>query len=165
ASFARCPRLAKVIIDDFDPLLCKADRPVDQPVLQLSALLMLADLPRSRLRHVNVGELRSVCRRHPVFRTRQRVQHDPPRLAVARPPASIAASGRSAVPDRVVAPPSASATASAPVPAAGPQEPLPKSARSSLGGAPSAVFDELQSSASTYRANGSSVRTETRGRA
>ncbi len=166
APFARCSRLAEVVIDDFDPLLwpTEEDRPVDQPVLQLGALLMLADLPGGRLPHIDVGELRSVRRRHPVFQTRRGVQHDPPRLAPARPPASIAAHGRSAVPDGAVPPPSSPATPSAPAPAAGPEGPLPDPGRSSLGGEPSAIFG-LQSSAWMYCANGSSVRTDARGRA
>ncbi len=153
-------------LDDFDPLLWPAeeDRPVDQPVLQLGALLMLADLPGGRLPHIDVGELRSVRRRHPVFRTRRGVQHDPPRLAPAHPPAAIAAHGRSAVPDGVASPPSSSATPSAPAPAAGPESLLPDPGRSSLGGEPSAIFG-LQSSAWMYCANGSSVRTDARGRA
>ena len=45
---ARGPGLAKVIVDDMNPLAWPPEqhRSLDQPVLQLGALLMMTDLPR-----------------------------------------------------------------------------------------------------------------------
>ena len=42
------PRLAKIVVDDMNPLARPAEQgcSLDQPILQLSALLVVTDLPR-----------------------------------------------------------------------------------------------------------------------
>jgi hypothetical protein len=65
-AIARGAGLPKVVINDFNPFLgpTKRRRPVDQPVLQLRALLMLPDLTGGRLAHANVGQFGAMRGRH-----------------------------------------------------------------------------------------------------
>jgi len=62
---ARGARPAEILVDDVDALARPAepDGPLDQAVLQLRALLVLAYLLDRRLAHVDVGELGAVRRR------------------------------------------------------------------------------------------------------
>jgi hypothetical protein len=73
-----CTRFAQVIVNDRNPLAWPAEpyRPIHQVVLQLGALVMLADLTRRGLTDVNVCELRFVCRRDALSALGARAQHD-----------------------------------------------------------------------------------------
>src|SRR6266550_8144005 len=59
AAVARRTGLPEVVINDLNPLLGPAEQgcTIDQPILQLCALLMLTDLAGGRLAHVNIGQL------------------------------------------------------------------------------------------------------------
>src|SRR3954452_8685529 len=61
---ARCARLAQVIVDHRNPLARPAETagPVDQPILQFRALLVLANLAGRGLADIDVGELGTVRR-------------------------------------------------------------------------------------------------------
>jgi len=113
-------RLAQVVVDHRDPLArpAKPGGPVGQAVLQLRALLVLADLARRGLAHVDVGELGAMGRGDPLGRLIQRGQHGlPPR------PGRVAAGRRFAVPvvsaPRGAAWPMAAGDGGGPLPVAG----------------------------------------------
>src|SRR5215469_12196198 len=59
AAVARRTGLPEVVINDLNPFLGPAEQgcTIDQPILQLGALLMLTDLAGGRLAHVNIGQL------------------------------------------------------------------------------------------------------------
>src|ERR1700751_5049476 len=86
AAVARRTGLAEVVINDLNPFLRPTKRScsINQPVLQLRALLMLADLTGGRLPHVNIGQLGSMCRRHRAFPIEQHVHPETPRSARRR---------------------------------------------------------------------------------
>src|SRR5215475_15068628 len=118
AAVARRTGLPEVVINDLNPFLGPAEQgcTIDQPILQLGALLMLTDLAGSRLAHVNISQLGAMRCRHRAFQIEQHVHRDAPRsnrrrrlrpalTGVAVPPASPAV---------VVLSASSSATISAP---------------------------------------------------
>ena len=116
----RTARLAQVIVDHLDPLAWPAepDRPVDQSVLQLGALLMVPNLAGAGLAHVDVRELGPMCRGDTLLSGRRRAQHEsspPSRCRAVR-----ATSAEAAVPPVELVdaglPPAASATAGAVTP-------------------------------------------------
>src|SRR5947209_9152172 len=127
AAVARRTGLPEVVINDLNPFLGPAEQgcTIDQPILQLGALLMLTDLASGRLAHVNIGQLGAMRRRHRAFQIEQHVHLDAPRsnrrrrlrpalTGVAVPPASPAV---------VVLSASSSATISAPRSAVDPAMP------------------------------------------
>src|SRR5436309_2898822 len=103
AAVARRTGLPEVVVNDLNPFLGPAEQgcTIDQPILQLGALLMLTDLAGGRLAHVNIGQLGAMRRRHWAFQIEQHVHRDAPRsnrrrrlrpalTGVAAPPASPA---------------------------------------------------------------------------
>src|SRR3954453_5583580 len=128
AAVARRTGLPEVVINDLNPFLGPAEQgcTIDQPILQLGALLMLTDLAGGRLAHVNIGQLGAMRRRHRAFQIEQHVHRYAPRsnrrrrrrpalTGVAVPPASPAV---------VVLSVSSSATISAPRSDADPATPV-----------------------------------------
>src|SRR5256884_7733566 len=81
ATVARRTGLPEVVINDLNPFLGPAEQgcTIDQPILQLGALLMLTDLAGGRLAHVNIGQLGTMRRRHRAFQIEQHVHRDAPR--------------------------------------------------------------------------------------
>src|ERR1700694_579136 len=61
----------------------ETDGTIDQPVLQLGALLMLPHLVDGRLPHVDIGQLSTVRRREPFVSDVRADQHDPPPCRVS----------------------------------------------------------------------------------
>ncbi|MET4323653.1 hypothetical protein ABIC02_007443 [Bradyrhizobium sp. RT5a] len=70
------------------------DGTVDQPVLQLGALLMLPHLVDGRLPHLDIGELGTVRRREPFVSDVRADQHDPPPFRACRVSLALAVSAR-----------------------------------------------------------------------
>jgi len=124
-------RLPEIVVDHLDPILGppEQDRSINEPVLQLGALLVLADLSGGGLPHVDVGQLRSMRCRDRVFGDRRRVQHDPPPSAPERRSLSTSteAAEPTAVPDAAEPPAPSPAIASAQAPSAAPEGPSRKS--------------------------------------
>src|SRR5712691_723334 len=160
--------LPEVVINDLNPFRGPAEQgcTIDQPVLQLGALLMLADLAGGRLAHVNIGQLGAMRRRHRAFQIEQHVHRDAPRsdhrrrprpalTGVAAPPASPAV---------VVLLASSSATISAPRSAVDPAMPARTAGSAVWPDVSSNLSPEAESLARTYSAKGTRVRTDTRGR-
>ena len=168
AAVARCRGLPEIVINDLNPFLGPAEQgcAIDQPVLQLGALLMLTDLAGGRLAHVNIGQLGAMRRRHLAFQIEQHVHRDAPRsdrrrrlrpalAGVAVPPASPAV---------VVLSVSSSATISAPRSAVDPATPARTAGSAVWPDVSSNLSPEAESLARTYSAKGSRVRTDTSGR-
>ena len=103
---ARCSRLAQIVVDDMDalPRPAEQDGSLDQAILQFRTLLMVANLARRGLTHIDIGELGTVRRRDPLFRERRRGQHDVPPLLGATPAAGGLQAGRPAAPVAVASP-------------------------------------------------------------
>src|SRR6516225_7680001 len=167
AAVARRTGLPEVVINDLNPFLGPAEQgcTIDQPILQLGALLMLTDLAGGRLAHVNIGQLGAMRRRHRAFQI-EHVQRDAPRsnrrcrlrpalTEVAVPPASPAV---------VVLSASSSATISAPRSAVDPAMPARTAGSAGWPDVSSNLSPKAESLARTYSAKGIRVRTDTRGR-
>ena len=168
AAVARRTGLPEVVINDLNPFLGPAEQgcTIDQPILQLGALLMLTDLAGGRLAHVNIGQLGAMRRRHRAFQIEQHVHRDAPRsnrrrrlrpalTGVAVPPASPAV---------VVLSASSSATISAPRSAVDPAMPARTAGSAVWPDVSSNLSPKAESLARTYSAKGIRVRTDTRGR-
>src|SRR6267143_1377587 len=162
------PRLPEAVINDLNPFLGPAEQgcTIDQPILQLGALLMLTDLAGGRLAHVNIGQLGAMRRRHRAVQIEQHVHRDAPgsnrrrRLrpaltGVAVPPASPAV---------VVLSAASSATISAPISAVDPAMPARTAGSAVWPDVSSNLSPKAESLARTYSAKGIRVRTDTRGR-
>src|SRR3954454_21053022 len=74
---ARRPRLAEILVDDADTLARPAepDGAVDKTILQLGALLVLADLVERGLAHIDIGQLGTVRRADPLLSAGRGAQH------------------------------------------------------------------------------------------
>src|SRR5260370_10366374 len=168
AAVARRTGLPELVINALNPFLGPAEQgcTIDQPILQLGALLMLTDLAGGRLAHVNIGQLGAMRRRHRAFQIEQHVHRDAPRsnrrrrqrpalTGVAVPPASPAV---------VVLSASSSATISAPRSAVDPAMPGRTAGSAVWPDVSSNLSPKAESLARTYSANGIRVRTDTRGR-
>src|SRR5215831_9357694 len=166
AAVARRTGLPEVVINDLNPFLGPAEQgcTIDQPILQLGALLMLTDLAGSRLAHVNIGQLGAMRRRHRTFQIEQHVHRDAPRsnrrrrlrpalTGVAVPPASPA----------VVVLSASSSAISAPISAVDPAMPARTAGSAVWPDVSSNLSPKAESLARTYSAKGSRVRTDTRG--
>src|SRR5438477_11940337 len=153
ATVARRTGLPEVVINDLNPFLGPAEQgcTIDQPILQLGALLMLTDLAGGRLAHVNIGQL-GAMRRHRAFQIEQHIHHDAPRsnrrrrlrpalTGVAVPPASPAV---------VVLSASSSATISAPRSAVGPAMPARTAGSAVWPDVPSNLSPKAESLARPY---------------
>src|SRR5215204_4746926 len=71
----------------------QGDGTIDEPVLQLRALLVLLHLVQRRLAHVDIGELGAVCRRRPLVSGVRGDQHGASPSPAGRPPAASGAKG------------------------------------------------------------------------
>src|ERR1700739_205201 len=127
AAVARRTGLPEVVINDLNPFLGPAEQgcTIDQPILQLGALLMLTDLAGGRLAHVNIGQLGTMRRRHRAFQIEQHVHRDAPRSNRRRRlrPTLPGVAGPPASPAVVVLPASSPPTISAPRSAVDPAMP------------------------------------------
>src|SRR4051794_5968413 len=74
---ARRPRFAEVLVDDTDALARPAepDGAVDKTILQLGALLVLADLVDRGLAHIDIGQLGTMRRADPLLSAGRGAQH------------------------------------------------------------------------------------------
>src|ERR1700730_14188738 len=158
AAVARRTGLPEVVINDLNPFLGPAEQgcTIDQPILQLGALLMLTDLAGGRLAHVNIGQLGAMRRRHRAFQIEQHVHRDAPRsnrrrrlrpalTGVAVPPASPAV---------VVLSASSSAIISAPRSAVDPAMPARTAGSAVWPDVSSNLSPRAESLARTYSAKG-----------
>src|SRR5947199_1145208 len=117
AAVARRTGLPEVVINDLNQFLRPTKRScsIDQPVLQLRALLMLADLTGSRLSHVNIGQFGAMRRRYRTFRIEQHVHPRAPRSSPGRQrSARTGADAPAALPTVAALSTSSSATISGP---------------------------------------------------
>jgi hypothetical protein len=89
-------RLAKILGDYLHAFTgpAQTDGTIDQPVLQLGALLMLPHLVDGRLPHVDIGQLSTVRRREPFVSDVRADQHDPPPFRACRVSLALAVSAR-----------------------------------------------------------------------
>ena len=150
-------RLAKVVIDHRDAFPRPTQRrgPVDQAILQLRALLVLADLNGCGLADIDIGQLGAVRGADARGRVINTAQHDVP------PRGHVAAGGQSLAPIAAVTGLEASAMAS--VAACGAQR--GERAARDCGNEMAWTISVLEAVTTLrmYRASGSSLRAETRG--
>src|SRR3954454_11046905 len=168
AAVARRTELPEVVINDLNPFLGPAEQggTIDQPILQLGALLMLTDLAGGRLAHVNIGQLGAMRRRHRAFQIEQHGHRDAPRSNRRRRlrPALTGVAVPLASPAVVVLSASSSATISAPRSAVDPALPARTAGSAVWPDISSNLSPKAESLARTYSAKGIRVRTDTRGR-
>src|SRR5438045_6958034 len=167
ATVARRTGLAEVVVNDLNPFLGPAEQgcTIDQPILQLGALLMLTDLAGGRLAHVNIGQLGAMRRRHRAFQIEQHVHRDAPRSNRRRRllTALTAVAVQPSSPAVVVLSASSSATISAPRSAVDPAMPARTAGSAVWPDVSSNLSPKAESLARPYSAKGISVRTDTKG--
>ena len=112
-------RLAKVVVDDMNPLSRPAEQhgPLDQPILQLGAFLMMPYLPRRGLPDIDIGELGTVRGRDALIVQRRHAQHDVPPLTGRLAAVRAAGDAPRAAPADAASRPEAAATGVAAPPA------------------------------------------------
>src|SRR5438270_3484644 len=167
AAVARRTGLPEVVINDLNPFLRPTKRScsIDQPVLQLRALLMLADLTGSRLSHVNIGQFGAMRRRYRTFQSERHVRPRAPRSSPGRQrSARTGVDAPAASPTVAALSTSSSATISGPRSAVDPAMPARTAGSAVWPDVSSNLSPKAESLARTYSAKGIRVRTDTRGR-
>jgi hypothetical protein len=86
-------RFAEILVNDLHALVGppESDGAIDQPILQLRALLVLPHLVQGRLPHIDIRQFGAMRRRHPLISDVRGDQHGPSPLPAPHPSAASAA--------------------------------------------------------------------------